>query len=182
MKTHMKKLLLALFGLSLAGAAHAVPIAGTYNLVGTTPQSIDTWNFTGSKASTYYEIDLGGAGTSGLNVESDFTFWFDQPVTYTLYNDKDSSTGSAKLGSEIGSITLGGLDNPSTWALSLAAGAQYILKITLNGATAYAQTIISDPAVSAVPLPGTALLFATALLGGAGLMRRRGHKGNAAAA
>lgn len=178
----MKKFLLALFGLSLAGAAHAVPIAGTYDLAGTTPQSIDTWNFSGSKSSTYYEIDLGGAGTSGLDIERDFTFWFDQPVTYTLYDDKDSSTGSAKLGTEIGSITLGGFGNQSTWALSLVAGAQYILKITLNGATAYAQTLISDPAVSPVPLPGTALLFATALLGGAGFMRRRGRKGAVATA
>ena len=63
----------------------------------------------------------------------------------------------------------------------LAAGAEYILEVVLNATTQATAFNISDP-VSAVPLPGTALLFGTALLGGIGFMRRRGQKGNAAVA
>ena len=189
MNTHLKKLSFALLGLALAGAAHAatVPVSSTIDLAAhPAAQTIFAVNPTygSDSSSTYYQLGLSSAGTSSVSIDYFGTLpnsstQPNQPVTYTVWTETGSSGGQATLGTQVGTMTLS--PSSTSWLLSLAAGAEYILEVVLNATTQATAFNISDP-VSAVPLPGTALLFGTALLGGIGFMRRRGQKGNAAVA
>lgn len=195
MNTHMNKnkLFLALLGLCIAGAAHA----SRYNPKYTPDASI---NIAGTNSSNPDSITTQSGGTSSyeLVIPVDPTqVSFDlgtslsrgQSVTYTIYQDTDSTIDQVQQGRKVTSFSLNGNDTSNT--LTLTSGLQYLLEITLNGfgnvfgygfnvdcgggKGGSVITLISDP-VSPVPLPGTALLFGSGLIGLIGFSRKRARK------
>ena len=186
MNASLRKLSFVVAGLAMAGAAHAatVPVTGSVDLdnPSSTPSFFANGNYdSGGSSTDYYQLVLPTAG-SGASMDISYAGTLpndathpNQPVVYSVW----TATGvgsTATLGTEVGTMTLS--PSSTSWLLSLAAGAEYVLEVVLNSSSQSTSAIISG-AVSAVPLPGTALLFGTALLGGIGLMRRRSQKGGA---
>ena len=103
-------------------------------------------------------------------------------VSYALFNDNDVSTNSYVLGTAVGVpwsfVDLAG--NGGTYAATLLAGQQYVLKIQHAGVQAFSSTT----EISAVPLPAAAWLFGSALMGFGALRRKQkaGEKSEMAAA
>lgn len=202
MNTPMKKLQAALFGLAMivaAGAAHATsvtsydfdnpyyPVANVYT---TNPSR-------GTASDTYYELALPGSSTGyssldfyqysssgGYNIPSQNNRYVsvDPTITYDIYQDLNPAADKVSLGSLIGSFTL---TDGESYLLTLLSNTQYVLEVAL-GSDAYetntrvtlgtAAAPVLSAAVSPVPLPGTALLFGTALLGGIGILRKQRKK------
>lgn len=170
MKLIAKSVALAVAGL-VSGTAMASPVSsGTVNVLNGMYQEVLTLNSTLPPISLdpiYYELAVGSqtVSTTFKLIDSDPDT---RMVSYELYDDLDGSTGIS-LGSLLQSWSF--TDLPSTASggattFLLGAGSQYVLKMSTDGAYS------SSTAISAVPLPGAALLFGTALLG-AGFSRRR---------
>lgn len=189
----MNKLFLALLGLSIAGAAHASRYNPSYtpdasiNIAGTdssNPDKVVTQN----NGTASYEL-LIPVDPTQVNFDLGTSLTRGESVTYTIYQDTNSHIDKVQQGKYVTSFSLN--SNNSSNTLTLTSGLQYLLEITLNGFSnvfgynfnvdcggggkSSVITFISDP-VSPVPLPGTALLFGTALLGGVSVLRRRGKK------
>jgi hypothetical protein len=188
MNKPIKKAAFAVFSiLAMTGFAHAKTMS--VSDVSTVTLSSDTAiNSSGSadnqqanQQSFFYNLDL--SGTAFTNNQADVTLSLadtlndGNTVNYTLYN----ATGDTKFNP---ANPTGGLGRPvqafsltdtndgvaPSMKLSLLDGVDYLLRISLNGPGAL--TAIGAP-VSAVPLPGAALLFGTALLGFLGFSNRR---------
>jgi len=159
-------------------AASSMP-TGTVNVYGgMATQTVSTVEVQGYDTDpSYYELVVGA-----YDALTTFTFDDTTPdgktVTYNIYADDDSVVGQYSQGALLVTPTfpisivdgVGG-----AFSVLLSANTQYVLEMFTNGATA------STTNISAVPLPGAALLFGTALLG-AGYLRRRNQSGMAAAA
>lgn len=170
MKLIVKSVALAVAGLMSGAATASTVSSGTVNIFNGMYQEVVTLNSTVPLVSLdpiYYELSVGSQ-----TVSTTFTLIDSDPdthvVSYELYDDVDTSSGIS-LGSLLQSWSF--TDLPSTGSggaitFLLGAGSQYVLKMSTDGAYS------SSTAISAVPLPGAALLFGTALLG-AGFARRR---------
>jgi len=148
---------------------------------GMAPESVYTSDnpFSAEVDPSYYELVVGayGALTTFLFVD---TTPDGKTVSYELYADTPGN-GSGTITETSGLLPGAGLvswsiaDNVGgSFTYLLTAGSEYILKISTDGAS------LSETQISAVPLPGAALLFGSALLG-AGYLRRRKQSGMAAA-
>jgi len=191
MMKSIKKLAAALGLVAMAATAQAasVPLLGTYNLNGATNIDIVTVasnrNVDGSQnnqsyqSNYFYQLLVGAydlATTFSLTATTNETV----PVRYFLWADLDSSTTSSSIvnlltgpggnGSQ-GELleTVPYLNVNGSFQYTLAANTQYVLQVqkTQQGW----ETISTN--VSAVPLPGAALLFGTALAGFFGFSNRR---------
>jgi hypothetical protein len=170
MKLIAKGVALAVAGLVSGAATASTVSSGTVNIFTGMYQEVVTLNSALPPIALdpiYYELSVGSQ-----NVSTTFKLIDSDPdthvVSYQLYDDLDGSSGIS-LGSLLESWSF--TDLPSTASggaitFLLGAGSQYVLKMSTDGAYS------SSTAISAVPLPGAALLFGTALLG-AGFSRRR---------
>lgn len=187
MNTSLKKLSFALVGLAMAGAAHATTV---YTVPSSPSASVVIPGFTsngnGTTTKDYY-FTVSDTGTISLDFssilsKSDNGAGHGSNPTYlsVIYNVLNSN-GTQELGSTNALTTGlgGGTVKGSISDLSLVAGTEYLLQVVLGKKTTLGGTSLSDPSVSPVPLPGTALLFGTALLG-AGALRYRSKKSKAA--
>ena len=190
MDKYFKKVAPALFMLALTGGvAHATSVPTT-SLAVTTAYQNNPLITHKNQSPEYYLLNLGSteAGdTFDLNIElAPATPQSDsQTVTYSIYS-YDSGSTSFNSSTPVATDTLTYLGNSGTaefatlsWALESGMG--YILKISLSGSASTSHTFFKGAEVSAVPVPGAALLFGTALLG-AGALYRRGKKGQKAGA
>jgi len=185
------KKLLAGFGLVAVAAtaqAASVPLLGTYNLNGATDFNILTTasnrDQQGNPTQTpyqpnyFYELVVGAfdllttftlAGTSNETV----------PVRYFLWADTNSTEGASDIATVLTNDggsgeqglkeTIPYLNVNGSFQYTLAANTQYVLQVQK---TQQGWESISTE-ISAVPLPGAALLFGTALAGFFGFSNRR---------
>lgn len=89
-------------------------------------------------------------------------------VTYSIFHDSDLRTGFVNAtGPAVATADLTDTNTIPPFFRALLSTGQYVLNISMDGATRFSETEIS-----AVPLPGAALLFGSALFG-AGALRRK---------
>lgn len=191
MMKSIKKLAAALGLVAVAATAQAasVPLLGTYNLNGATNIDIvtvasnrntdGTANNQPYQSNYFYQLLVGAydlATTFSLTATTNETV----PVRYFLWADLDSSTTSSSIANLLtgpggngsqGELleTVPYLNVNGSFQYTLAANTQYVLQVQK---TQQGWESISTE-ISAVPLPGAALLFGTALAGFFGFSNRR---------
>jgi len=150
----------ALFAAASATMASTLPaFDGTLNVtIGGPAQNFGGSILEGETADNWL-VNVGPSGSHGLTTAASVTF-SSGTTSMSLYN----WTGEV-LGSLIGTVSAAVQPGSLTLAAVLDAGS-YVLQIAGPEGTGY------GGAVSAVPLPGAALLFGSALLG-AGALRRK---------
>ena len=167
MKKQLIGILIGLSVLFFGSAAHAatvVPVDATYNV----SSGFATEIVTSGSAVHYYEFNIGASDVnfvlSLFDTAPDF-----QNVVYNLYNDLFNGTNatSASLGALLQTFSAVDSTGVLTVSWTLLAGQHYVLSIDPANRTV---STLTD--VSAVPLPGAALLFGTALFG-AGMFSRK---------
>jgi len=142
---------------------------------------------TASETEDFILFKLNGSQGTTTAASAIFNFTSSGPApqmdlfSFTAADESNLGLGGA-LGSHIAAATLAALPP------SLGGGTGYVLSAFLTGGQVYALRIGATPGansyagqISAVPLPGAALLFGSALMG-AGVMGRKKLAGNKAEA
>ncbi len=178
MKIVLRKTTLAFAICLAASAANASSVpTGTVDVYGgMTPATVNTVevpNIVDADPS-FYELVVGG-----YDALTTFTLVDTNPdnkqVSYELYLDTEITENLINLGSKLTEWAYND-STGGTFNYMLSANAQYVLKMFTNGASS------SETQVSAVPLPGAALLFGSVLAGAGFMGRKKVFKGSETAA
>lgn len=151
-----------------SGQALASPISVFDGMSAVTVSTIATTNPPVNFDPAYFELnvaDSNGAQTYFTLIDTDPEVY---NVSYELFADADTNLGTFTTGASLLTWSFTDILGSATQTYtSLLAAGQYVLKIATDGAYS------SSTRISAVPLPGAALLFGSALLGMGALRRKQ---------
>jgi hypothetical protein len=163
----------AAVGISTAASAAIVPVEQTLTLFdpqGSLVYNIATDGQANASTVSYYELVALPSWTGSTKFTTFSTEPLGSPASYAIYTDTSSGIGVGNTGALVTSWTLTDLiaNNAEPYLLHLLSAGQYLLQVT----TSPGEFSISTQ-ISAVPVPGAALLFVSALLGLLGISRGR---------
>ena len=171
----MKSSLRAALALGVLALASAQASASPVNLTSGSTHI----EFTNTPNPGMFEINV-GAGVTGAVFQLRETVEDWKTYTYQLWTDADANVGTMALGTMVGASwswtdigdSAANLANTNVYR-ALVPGSQYVLALSSADSNAFGVST----QVSAVPLPGAALLFGSALMGFGALRRKQKSAG-----